>query len=185
MVDVLLDTNVIIDLIDLDCFERILDSAALRFCVVENVKAEITQSTQRQRLEQQLRQGRIRETRVASCEEQQTYTELRRVLADGEAASLAVACHRGWAFATYEKGRTEREALRLLGPGRFLRTPELMAVVIREGVVNAGMLSNHLRFLLNALNANLDEKELRRVMHLVTLHKEVQGTLSGSGGERI
>lgn len=96
--DVLLDANAIIDLIELGCFDNILDSAALRFWVVENVTAEITYPTQREPLEQRIRQGRIRETQVERLEELQTYTELQRVLADGEAASLAVAGHRGWAY---------------------------------------------------------------------------------------
>lgn len=66
--DVLLDANAIIDLIELGCFDNILDSAALRFWVVENVTAEITYPTQREPLEQRIRQGRIRETQVEGCQ---------------------------------------------------------------------------------------------------------------------
>ncbi|HHY39209.1 MAG TPA: hypothetical protein GX507_09825, partial [Clostridia bacterium] len=106
--DVLLDTNVIIDLIELGCFARVLGIRGFRFWVVNNVTREIMRPSQRAVLQEELRRGALCETYVEGIEEVEVYVNLRAVLADGEAASLAVAAQRGWTFATYEKGRTER-----------------------------------------------------------------------------
>lgn len=112
--DVLLDANVVIDLIPLDCFESVLRFTQFCLWVAENVRQGIVYSNRQERLEQQLREGHIRETQVEDTEELKVYAELKKVLGDGEAASLAVVRHRGWPFVTYERGRTEREARQLV-----------------------------------------------------------------------
>lgn len=72
-------------------------------------------------------------------EELATYARLKRFLGDGEAASLAVAHHRGWAFVSYEKGRLRREAQSLLGE-QFLSTPLLLAKMVRAKVLTVDQL---------------------------------------------
>lgn len=129
-----------------------LGTSGFRFWVVENDTQEITYPGQRAILKEQLRRGAIYETQVEGIRELQVYTNLRMVLADGEAAGLAVAAHRAWAFATYEKGRTEREALRLLGRSRYLRTSRILAVVIREGLITRGIWTWHWRWRCQALS---------------------------------
>ncbi|MCR4425153.1 MAG: hypothetical protein NUW23_03035 [Firmicutes bacterium] len=169
--DVLLDTNVIIDLIALACLARVLEAGAFRFWIVESVRQEVTDLRQRAILEEQLQAGAIRQTRVDDIEELKTYVELRTVSADGEAASIAAAVHQGWAFATYEKGRTEREALRRLGRSRYLRTPCLLAAAIQAGTMTLEDLDMALATLPSGLPK--DEKTPRRLAHLKTLRNEV------------
>lgn len=62
-----------------------------------------------------------------------------------------------------------------------MRTPQLLIGAIREGVVTTDMLTNRLRVL---LDAELDEKERKRLAHLITLHREVRRNLSGAGEEQ-
>ncbi|MEW6106342.1 MAG: hypothetical protein AB1563_08280 [Bacillota bacterium] len=173
--DVLLDTNVIIDLIEWACLARVLEAGAFRFWIVENVRQEVTDLRQRAILEEQLQRGAIHQTRVDDIEELETYVELRTVLADGEAASIAAAVHRGWAFATYEKGRTEREALRRLGPSRYLRTPHLLVAAIQEGTMTLEDLDMALETLPSSLPE--DEKTPQRLAHLKTVRNEVRQIL--------
>lgn len=165
--DILLDANVIIDLIEWACLGRVLEAGAFRFWIVENVREEVTDLRQRAILEEQLQRGAIHRTRVDDIKELEIYVELRTVLADGEAASIAAAVHRGWAFATYEKGRTEREALRRLGPSRYLRTPHLLAAAIQEGTMTLEDLDMALATLLPGLPK--DEKAPQRLAHLKTV----------------
>lgn len=173
--DILLDTNVIIDLIELGCLARVLEVGAFRFWIVENMREEVTDPGQRAILGEQLQRGAIRQTRVDDIKELETYVELRTVLADGEAASIAAAVHRGWAFATYEKGRTEREALRRLGPSRYLRTPHLLAAAIEEGCMTLEDLDTALTTLSSVLPKG--ERTLHRLAHFETMRNEVQQIL--------
>jgi len=173
--DILLDTNVIIDLIEWACLARVLEAGAFRFWIVENVREEVTDLRRRAILEEQLQRGALRQTRVDDIKELETYVGLRTVLADGEAASIAAAVHRGWAFATYEKGRTEREALCRLGRSRYLRTPHLIAAAVQEGTMTLEDLDMSLATLSSVLPK--DEKTLHRLAHLKTMRNEVQQIL--------
>jgi hypothetical protein len=134
----------LIDLMGLSCFEALADLHDFRFWVVENVRNEISREDQREALGRALASGLIGETRVGegeACgmEELSTYARLKGVLGDGEAASLAVAHHRGWFFVSYEKGRLRREARAMLGE-RFWSTPLLLAAMIRAKVTTLDLL---------------------------------------------
>lgn len=89
---------------------------------------------------------------------------------------MAVASHRGWAFATYERGRTKQEALRLLGRNRYLQTPQLLEAAIREGVIALEELEAALAMVTSADNSWL-------VTHLGRLIEET-GELLGSKGQK-
>jgi hypothetical protein len=80
--------------------------------------------------------------KVEEPEELRAYAELRRIVGDGEAASLAIAQHRGWSLVSYETRRFQREAVARLGPSRFLRTPQLIASAIQQGLVEARRLED-------------------------------------------
>jgi len=64
MAEVVLDTNVLIDLLDLSCFEALGNLREFRFWVVENVRHEVSREDQKVALAQALDSGLIRETRV-------------------------------------------------------------------------------------------------------------------------
>lgn len=64
------------------------------------------------------------------------YAELRRVLGDGEAASLAIAEARGWIVACDEKRRFRREAEARLGAARIVNTPGLIVAAIVENLIS-------------------------------------------------
>lgn len=99
MQEVVLDSNVLIDLMDLECLEALGLLPGFRFWVVENVRKEITREEQRQVLDRLLASRTLQETAVGAAqhsgmEELATYARLKAFLGDGEAASLAVAYHR-------------------------------------------------------------------------------------------
>ena len=65
------------------------------------------------------------------------FAELRHLMGAGEAASLALAIHKGWAVASDEKRAFRREAVARLGQGRILTTPGLYVLAIRAGLLSA------------------------------------------------
>jgi len=64
------------------------------------------------------------------------FAELRHLMGAGEAASLALAFHKGRAIASDEKRAFRREALARLGRSRILTTPGLYLVAIRSGLLS-------------------------------------------------
>ncbi len=99
---------------------------------------EILDPAQRQAVQATIDGSLLTVVRVEEPREIELYAEMRRVLGDGEAASLAIAEHRGWGFVSYEGRRLAREAMTRLGATRFLRTPEVLA-----GAVHAGLIDLH------------------------------------------
>lgn len=178
MPEAVLDANALIDLMSLSCLEALVDLPDFRFWVVENVRREITREDQREALGQVLASGLIGETKVGegeACgvEELATYARLKGVLGDGEAASLAVAHHRGWFFVSYEKGRLRREATAMLGE-RFWGTPLLLATMVRAKVTTLDHLETAIA--LGALRGMQAEAQ-----HLSRLLAEARGLIRLEG----
>jgi predicted nucleic acid-binding protein len=54
----------------------------------------------------------------------------------GEAATLALACEKGWAIASDEKKAFRRQALARLGRGNILTTPGIYVAAIEAGLLS-------------------------------------------------
>lgn len=134
--DLLLDANPLIDLIGLGCLERVLQTPSHKFWLAENVKGEILDAAQLQAVQAAIARGLVVVVRVEETREIELYAEMRRFLGDGEAASLAIAQHRGWGFVSYEGRKLAREATTRLGATRFLRTPEVLARAVQAGLID-------------------------------------------------
>ena len=106
------------------------------FVVTPDVLSEITQPEQKQQIEGAVAGDALRIEELTGSEVLALFAELRHLMGTGEAASLALAVHRGWSVASDEKRSFRREALARLGPGRILTTPGLYVVAIRSGLVS-------------------------------------------------
>jgi predicted nucleic acid-binding protein len=108
----------------------------LTFVVTPDVLAEIVQPHQKRQVETALVTGILRLEVLSGPDALALFADLRRVMGAGEAASLALAVHRGWAVASDEKTAFRREASARLGQGRILTTPGLYVVAIRSGLLS-------------------------------------------------
>ena len=104
------------------------------FVVAADVLAEIVRPDQKQQVDGAVAVGVLRIEELSSPETIALFAELRHLMGAGEASSLALAVHRGWAVASDEKRAFRREALARLGPGRILTTTGLYMVAIRAGL---------------------------------------------------
>lgn len=104
--------------------------------VTPDVLTEIVLPDQRQQVDSAVAGGILRIEELSSPDSIALFAELRHLMGAGEAASLALAIHRGWAVASDEKRAFRREALARLGPGRILTTPGLYVVAIRAGLLS-------------------------------------------------
>ena len=82
----------------------------------------------------------LRQVALVEVAELRIYAELKPRLGDGEAASLALAAVYGGCIASDEKGRFRREAERLLGPGRIIRTVDLVTEALEAGTLTLALL---------------------------------------------
>jgi predicted nucleic acid-binding protein len=108
------------------------------FVVTPDVLSEIVQPHQAQQIEAAITRGALRIEELTGSEMLALFAELRQSMGAGEAASLALAVHKGWSVASDEKRSFRREALARLGSGRILTTPGLYVVAIRSGLLTIG-----------------------------------------------
>jgi predicted nucleic acid-binding protein len=104
--------------------------------VTPDVLAEIVQPDQKLQVDGALAAGILRIEELSDPEMLALFAELRHLMGAGEAASLALAAHKGWAVASDEKRAFRREALARLGQSRILTTPGLYLVAIRSGLLS-------------------------------------------------
>ena len=106
------------------------------FVVTPDVVAEIVLPSQKEQVDNAVAADALRVEGLAGPEMLALFAELRRLMGTGEAASLALAVHKGWSVASDEKRSFRREALARLGAGRILTTPGLYVVAIRSGLLS-------------------------------------------------
>ena len=104
--------------------------------VTPDVLAEIARPDQKQQVDAALAAGILRIEELSDPDVLALFAELRHLMGAGEAASLALAVHKGWSIASDEKRSFRREALARLGSGRILTTPGLYLLAIRSGLIS-------------------------------------------------
>ena len=132
---VVAESSFLINFLVVDRMDILGSLPQFRFHVVNHVRAEIRYDDQRARLRAAIESGVVAEIEITDPGEIRVYDELRRVLGDGESASLAVAVSRRWVIAADEKGRFRRELFALLGEGYLLDTVGALLTAIRAGVI--------------------------------------------------
>jgi predicted nucleic acid-binding protein len=135
-VPLVLDANVIIDLVKLGV---LLDVARLRRfqpLVPSVVRAEVRRPEQAEALAAAIAAGAVDEVELESIEEQALMAPISDTIGAADAACLAAAAHRGGMVASDEqRGKFMREARRLVGEERLVRSHTLLAEVIAAGFV--------------------------------------------------
>jgi predicted nucleic acid-binding protein len=133
---VITDANILINLTHVGRLNLLGRLPGLTFVVTPDVLAEIVLPDQKHQVDVALAGGILRIEELSVPETIALFAELRHLMGVGEAASLALAIHMGWAVASDEKRAFRREALARLGPGRILTTPGLYLVAIRAGLLS-------------------------------------------------
>jgi predicted nucleic acid-binding protein len=134
-IPVIVDTSCLINFLIADRMDLFGALRGYTFVVPNHVVAEVTDATQRARLDAALTARVVTEIEITDLAEIELYVALRRVLGDGESACLAVAATRGWALAADEKGRFRREAYERLGEAALVNTPGILVAVIQAGIL--------------------------------------------------
>jgi len=175
MGDVFLDTNAVINAMQLGCWAAVLTASRCRFVVAENVVSEVEYPAQARLLQITLLIGRIGQLEVTGTAELKQYAYLKTRLGDGEAATLALAASRGGIVVSDERGRFLREANRVLGPGRVRRIAEIVAPAIRSGSVSLENVANKVRMRARLFRAR---GQPMKAEHLERLLSAVEGLVS-------
>ena len=129
------DANVLINMIHVDSLALLARLEGLRFVVVEEVIAEVSDPEQARALLHAIDSGWIHREPLDNVDGLELFAALARILGRGEAAALALAATRGHAVACDEKRVFRREALARIGEGRILTTPGILLMAIRRGLI--------------------------------------------------
>jgi len=100
--DTACDTCILINFALVERIELLTTLTEFKFCVPEDVWAEIERPDLRQIIDQHLRSGQLQLVRLDAPEELALFAIYSQVLGRGESACLAIAENRGWAIATDE-----------------------------------------------------------------------------------
>lgn len=107
----------------------------LEFVVTRETVEEIRYPEQRALIEDAIAAGMLRTEQISGAATLRLYTELRKSMGKGEAASLALARERGWQVASDERGAFCRAAEEHLGANGLLTTPDLYLMAIQVGAI--------------------------------------------------
>jgi predicted nucleic acid-binding protein len=129
------DANVLINLMHVGRLDLLGRLPGYAFAVTPDVIAEIVRPDQKRQIEAALEAGTLRREELSDPTAVALFAELRPQMGAGEAATLALACQKGWAIASDEKKAFRREALARLGPGRILTTPGIYVAAIEAGLL--------------------------------------------------
>lgn len=132
------DSSFLINFLLLDQMSLLGSLREFSFHVPNHVTVEVRYEVQQARLQAAQAAGILTEIEITVPAEILLYDELRRVLGDGESASLAVAVSRRWVIAADEKGRFRRELFERLGENYLLDTTGALVMAIKAGVITIG-----------------------------------------------
>ena len=133
--DVATDTSLLLNFLRLDRIDILDQLPGFRFLVLNHVVAEVTEPVQAERLARGLAEGQLSEFELTDLDAILDYDNLRQVLGDGEAATIAAAASEGMILGMDEKGRARREAEIRLGLGRLLNTPGILVHAVHAGTL--------------------------------------------------
>ena len=129
-----IDACVLINLAIVDRLPILENIPGARFLVLEDVRSEVTEPSQRSRMERAIEDGKLDTTQLKGEKALETYAELRRVLGKGDAACVAYA-EANECFVATDDRRMMKEIDRRCGKGRTITTPGLIVLAIRAGVI--------------------------------------------------
>jgi predicted nucleic acid-binding protein len=136
--DVVVDTSVLINFLNVDRLDLLASHPRYRFLVTEHVRREITEHYPHQisRLTDALASGALTEIAVDSLPELSTFAELSVSgrLGLGECAAIAAAKHRGLMLAIDDK-QAKKAAHKLCKPHTIVDTVELMVLFLKENLI--------------------------------------------------
>jgi len=124
---IVVDTNVIIRLIQDNQFHIIGALPDVHFVAPDEVIDEVTYPDQRDQLLEAISDNRLEQISITDQVELAIFVDVSKRVEPGEAACLAIAQNRGYSLLSDEKRRFEREAHARLGSARLLRTKDLLA----------------------------------------------------------
>lgn len=132
---VVMESSFLINFLAIDRIDILAGLHQFMFHVPDHVKADVRYPEQKARLVAALAAGIVSDLEITDQAEILLYDEFRKVLGDGESASLAVAVSRRWIIAADEKGRFRRQLFERLGEEYLLDTPGALVAGIKGGLI--------------------------------------------------
>lgn len=133
---VITDTNILINLCIAGGLPLLASIPGHEFALCEEVRQELTKPEQEAAVGDAIARGDLKQAQLTTVEELETFAQLRGIIGIGEAASLALAHHHGFAIASDEKRVFRREAERRVGANNILTTVDIYLLAIQHGAIS-------------------------------------------------
>lgn len=133
---VITDTNILINLSITRGLPLLAGIPGHEFALCGEVMQELTKPEQAAAVSDAVARGDLTQRQFTTVEELETFALLRGIMGAGEAASLALAHHNGFAIASDEKRVFRREAERRVSAKNILTTVDIYVLAIRHGAIS-------------------------------------------------
>ncbi len=147
-VTVVLDTTVVINLIQQGCLDLLGRLEGYVFVVPDQVINEVTYPDEEAVLAQALASGVLSQESSTDLREIERYEGFRNRMGKGEAACLAMAATRGWILASDDRGRAFMRMVRKqIGVDRLIDTKTIPRLTNDIGLLSPELVAQIERFL--------------------------------------
>ncbi len=134
LIDVVLDTSVLVNFLRLNREDLLAAHPGYRFILTDNVRKEITDADQLQRVTLAIAAGRFHEATATSVDEVALFAQLSTRLGAGESAAIAVAAQRGLLVALDDRAAKKQATLHCSG-ANVLDTVDIVVSLIHAGIL--------------------------------------------------
>lgn len=134
--EILLDGDMILDFIKLDCFRSVLTLKGYKFFITENVLAALEDIHKEKIFPGLIEEKIFTPVKVENIEEVKLFSEMSKYLSMGEASTLAAGVKRKWRIASDETGRFLDEIINLLGENYSVRSSQLLREAAGEKLID-------------------------------------------------
>jgi predicted nucleic acid-binding protein len=131
---IVLDANVLINLLTINCFEILPQLSPYQFTIPNHVWDEVHRKAQRLRLKKALNEGWLEEVEIVDLSEIDLYSKYRSRFDAGESACLALGASRRWIVASDEKA-VKREVRLNLGTELMADTRTLLQMAVSKAIL--------------------------------------------------
>ncbi|NPV82910.1 MAG: hypothetical protein HPY46_04905 [Candidatus Aminicenantes bacterium] len=173
--DLIIDSNALIDLIKLQLINVINRLPGYRFHILREVYNEIIWPEQKKVLQQALRSHLFSLESLVDIEELELFSRLSSNLGSGEAASLAYAyCHNYYLLSDENNRVFMREVRGTITERKLKRLPEIMAECISRGLISLREIRERIEKLESLASSPRDVTD---VEHLKRVLSRVEGVI--------
>ena len=132
----ILDTCVLIHFANLNRFDILQKMSDYKFLTSEHVISEITNGTQRKKVQPCINSDLIKIAKITDTEVMKDFFTLCKRLGKGESSCIALATANNWIVCSDDKKRVPQTVRNRLSPNHLLTTDSLLSIAVSKRIIS-------------------------------------------------